>query len=101
MPAGMPEMGLPGAGGGRAMGNPLSGELTAEQRRILDYAKQRSGGAEITLAVNSPAMTTASYVIGSDDTVIGMGGFMGTDNTPSVGQLAGWVADGKLKFVLS
>jgi hypothetical protein len=45
-------------------------------------------------------MSMASYIIGTDETVIGMGGFMGADNSPSVAQLTGWVAEGKLKFVL-
>jgi len=91
---------LPG-GTAPAAGNPFSGgELTAEQRRILDYAKQHGEGAAITLAVNGPAMSMASYIIGTDETVIGMGGFMGADNSPSVAQLTGWVAEGKLKFVL-
>jgi hypothetical protein len=39
--------------------------------------------------------------IGSDKTVIGMGGFGGADNVPSVNQLANWTADGTLRFVLS
>ncbi|MER6791863.1 hypothetical protein [Amycolatopsis mediterranei] len=84
------------------MGNPFSGGgLTDEQRRIVDYAKRHSDGAAITLAVNSPAMMSANYIIGTDETVIGMGGFMGTDPSPSLDQLTGWVADGRLKFVLS
>src|SRR5205823_2028499 len=112
LPAGMPDMpgmpGLPGLPAGMprlngpgAMGDPFSGGLTGEQRRILDYAKQHDDGAAITLAVNSPAMATASYIINTDETVIGMGGFMGADNSPSLDQLAGWVAEGKLKCVLS
>ncbi|MFG1642882.1 ArnT family glycosyltransferase [Amycolatopsis sp. NPDC049252] len=91
---GRPEM--PGGGGFGAM----DGKLTDEQRRVLDYAKQHSGGAEITLAVDGSASTVASFVIGSDETVIGMGGFMGSDDSPSVGQLQQWTAEGKLKFVL-
>lgn len=98
MPSGpnpMPGMGFPGAGmsGG--------GELTQDQRRILDYAARNSDGAAITLAVNAPAMMAASYVIGSDETVIGMGGFGGADDAPSVDQLARWSADGTLRFVTS
>lgn len=101
MPAGMPGMGLPGANALGSMGDLFEGELTDEQRRILDYAKQHGDGAAITLAVNGPAMAMANYIISTDETVIGMGGFVGADNSPSVDQLAGWVAEGKLKFVLS
>ncbi|RAS60598.1 4-amino-4-deoxy-L-arabinose transferase-like glycosyltransferase [Lentzea atacamensis] len=90
-----PQIGMmPGMGGNR-------GELTEEQRRILNYAKENSGGAEITLAVSGPAQAAAPYIMGSDEVVIGMGGFSGSDNAPSVGQLQEWVSSGKLKFVLS
>ncbi|MCR6488795.1 glycosyltransferase family 39 protein [Amycolatopsis sp. OK19-0408] len=73
--------------------------LSAEQRRILDYA--RRDGTEITLAVNAEAGTVAPFLIDSDATVIGMGGFGGRDNAPSVAQLDRWLAEGKLRFVLS
>ncbi|WP_434439214.1 ArnT family glycosyltransferase [Lentzea sp. E54] len=81
-------------GGGR-------GELTDEQKRILRYAKENSGGAEITLAVAGPAQAASPYIMGSDEVVIGMGGFSGSDDAPSVDQLRTWVTEGKLKFVLS
>ncbi|MFD2473344.1 ArnT family glycosyltransferase [Amycolatopsis silviterrae] len=85
---------------GRGMADLMNGKLSAEQQRILAYAKQHSGGTAITLAVAGPAMTASSFVIGSDETVIGMGGFLGSDDSPSVGQLQQWTAEGKLKFVL-
>ena len=83
-------------GGGGGDGN---AKLSDEQRRILDYA--RANGTEITLAVNAEANSAAPFVIGSDANVIGMGGFGGRDNAPSVEQLGRWLAEGKLKFVLS
>ncbi|MFI6097025.1 ArnT family glycosyltransferase [Lentzea sp. NPDC051213] len=86
------------------MGGPGGGNrdvLTDEQRRILDYAKANSGGAEITLAVAGSAQGAAPYIMRSDEVVIGMGGFSGSDNAPSVDQLQAWVTEGKLKFVLS
>lgn len=73
--------------------------LSDEQRRILDYA--RRSGTEITLAVNAEAGAVAPYLIDSDATVIGMGGFGGRDDAPSVAQLDRWLAEGKLRFVLS
>jgi 4-amino-4-deoxy-L-arabinose transferase-like glycosyltransferase len=107
MPGGMAMPGMPsGANPRPGMGFPSAGmsgggELTEDQRRILDYAARNSDGAAITLAVNAPAMMAASYLIGSDETVIGMGGFGGTDDAPSVDQLARWSADGTLRFVTS
>ncbi|WP_410644918.1 ArnT family glycosyltransferase [Amycolatopsis sp. lyj-346] len=87
-----PRMVLGGGGDGGA-------KLSDEQQRILGYA--RENGTEIALAVNSEAGTVASFIIGSDATVIGMGGFGGRDDTPSVAQLDRWLAEGKLRFVLS
>ncbi len=73
--------------------------LSDEQRRILDYA--RRDGTEVTLAVNAEASAVAPFLIDSDATVIGMGGFGGRDNAPSVAQLDRWLAEGKLRYVLS
>ncbi|WP_330272808.1 glycosyltransferase family 39 protein [Lentzea sp. NBC_00516] len=89
-----PQIGtMPGPGGGR-------GELTDEQKRILNYAKENSGGAEITLAVAGSAQMASPFIMRTDEVVIGMGGFSGSDNAPSVDQLQSWVSEGKLKFVL-
>lgn len=78
----------------------MSGSLDAEQRRILTYAQAHSGAARIALAVEGGAMAAESYLLGSDATVIGMGGFSGGDPAPTVQQLAQWVGQGQLRFVL-
>jgi 4-amino-4-deoxy-L-arabinose transferase-like glycosyltransferase len=87
-----PRMVLGGGGGDGAT-------LSDEQRRILGYA--RENGTAITLAINSEANTVAPFIIDADATVIGMGGFGGRDDVPSVAQLDRWLAEGKLRFVLS
>ncbi|MEU4251468.1 glycosyltransferase family 39 protein [Amycolatopsis sp. NPDC026612] len=87
-----PRLVLSGGGGDTA-------KLTGEQRRILGYA--RRNGTEITLAVNAEAGAVAPFLIDSDALVIGMGGFGGRDDAPSVAQLDRWLAEGRLKFVLS
>ncbi|WP_026257489.1 ArnT family glycosyltransferase [Actinopolymorpha alba] len=94
--------GTPGRQPRLMTGGPVKGsdKLTAEQRRILNYAKQHGDGAEITLAVEGGANGAGVYIIDSDETVIGMGGFSGSDNAPSVAQLQEWVSNGTLKFVL-
>jgi 4-amino-4-deoxy-L-arabinose transferase-like glycosyltransferase len=78
----------------------MSGSLTADQRQILSYAQVHSGGARIALAVEGGAMSAESYLLNSNATVIGMGGFSGGDPAPTVQQLAQWVQQGQLKFVL-
>lgn len=102
-PGGMPGMpsGGGGFGGGRMGGD--SAELTAGQRKILDYAREHGDGTAITLAVDGNAMAASPYIMGAEDgdVVIGMGGFGGADNAPSVDQLRTWVADGTLRFVAS
>lgn len=104
LPGGMPGMpGMPSGGGGFG-GGPMGGdlaELTAGQRKVLDYAREHGDGAAITLAVDGNATAAAPFVMGAEegDVVIGMGGFGGMDNSPSVDQLRTWVADGTLRFV--
>jgi 4-amino-4-deoxy-L-arabinose transferase-like glycosyltransferase len=92
--SGGPQLGLVRVGGGGG-----GATLSDEQRRILDYA--RKNGTEITLAINSEANTVAPFIIDADGTVIGMGGFGGRDDVPSIAQLDRWLAEGKLRFVLS
>ncbi|MGW5722099.1 ArnT family glycosyltransferase [Amycolatopsis sp. NPDC003865] len=91
----------PGGPGPRVIrsGGDGTATLSDVQRRILDYA--RRNGTEITLAVNAEAGAVAPFLIDSDATVIGMGGFGGRDDAPSVAQLDRWLAEGKLRFVLS
>lgn len=91
----------PGRGNrGPMMGGPSGGELTDEQKRILDYAEEHGDGAEITLAIAGSAQAASPYIMRTDEVVIGMGGFSGSDDAPSVDQLRQWVSEGKLKFVL-
>ncbi|MGW3563876.1 ArnT family glycosyltransferase, partial [Streptomyces sp. NPDC000941] len=109
-PSGMPS-GFPGFGGGSGgngspggmggLGRLLGGtDLTADQRKILDYAVERSGSARISLAVEGGANGASTFILNSDATVIGMGGFIGTDNAPSVQQLETWTRKGELRYVL-
>jgi 4-amino-4-deoxy-L-arabinose transferase-like glycosyltransferase len=86
----------------RTVGGSGSGaQLTADQRRILAYVTKNAGGAQIVLAVEGGSMQSSGYIIDSDAAVIGMGGFSGSDNAPSVGLLTSWKAQGRLGFVLS
>jgi 4-amino-4-deoxy-L-arabinose transferase-like glycosyltransferase len=86
----------------RAGGFGSSGtQLTSEQNKILNYVRQNDDGAAITLAIEGGAMVASPFILGSNDVVIGMGGFSGTDNVPSISQLQHWVSDGTLRFVLA
>jgi 4-amino-4-deoxy-L-arabinose transferase-like glycosyltransferase len=89
------------AGGQRAGGFGTSAaRLTTQEAGILDYARRNDGGAVITLAVEGGAPVASPFILASNDLVIGMGGFSGTDNAPSVSQLQQWVQTGELRFIL-
>ncbi|MFF3500269.1 ArnT family glycosyltransferase [Streptomyces sp. NPDC003247] len=74
--------------------------LTADQRKILDYAVEHAPDARIKLAVSGGANAANAFILGSDETVIGMGGFSGTDDAPSTAQLEQWTENGELRYVL-
>ncbi|HET9257806.1 MAG TPA: glycosyltransferase family 39 protein, partial [Pseudonocardiaceae bacterium] len=96
--AGPPERGR-GAGPAR-MRAPATDELTAEQRGILAYAQAHAGDMPITLAVEGGARAAETYLISTDATVVGMGGFSGQDPAPTVTTLAQWVQRHQLRYVL-
>ncbi|MFI6624302.1 glycosyltransferase family 39 protein [Streptomyces sp. NPDC050528] len=93
----------PGAGSGGAPGGPGGGgdaKLTADQRKILRYAVEHAPDARIKLAVEGGALTASTFILGTDEIVIGMGGFTNSDNAPSVAQLTKWTKDGELRYIL-
>lgn len=79
--------------------NMARGSLNPQQRRLLDYARAHADGARIALAVEGGAMGAESYILNTDATVIGMGGFSGGDPAPAVQQLSDWVNSGQLRFI--
>jgi hypothetical protein len=89
--------GFPGFPGGGRGGN----TLTADDQKILDYVTKNAPNARIKLAVEGGAMASEAYIVHSDVTVIGMGGFMGSDDAPSVDLLKQWKSQGALGFVLT
>ncbi|WHT17689.1 glycosyltransferase family 39 protein [Crossiella sp. CA-258035] len=101
-----PEGAQGGAGGPRLVtgGRRFGGSgaaLSAEQKKILAYTTANARGAEIVLAVEGGSMGASPFLINSDVTVIGMGGFSGGDPAPSLDQLSRWQAEGRLAFVLT
>jgi 4-amino-4-deoxy-L-arabinose transferase-like glycosyltransferase len=78
----------------------MAGELTANQATILAYAQAHSGSSRIVLAVEGGARAAEPYLIHSDATIIGMGGFSGQDPAPTVATLAEWVQQRQLRYAL-
>ncbi|MCX2733647.1 glycosyltransferase family 39 protein [Saccharopolyspora sp. NFXS83] len=88
---GLPQGGMPGGMGGDS--------LSDEQKSLLAYVADNAGDREIPLAVEGGAMGAGTYIINSDLRVVGMGGFMGSDDAPSVALLTEWKQQGELGFV--
>lgn len=94
---------FPGGGSGRAPGGGGGfgdGELTADQRRIIEYAVAHAPAARIKLAVEGGALNASAFILGTDQTVIAMGGFTNSDNAPSTAQLEKWTENGQLRYIL-
>jgi 4-amino-4-deoxy-L-arabinose transferase-like glycosyltransferase len=99
----MAQAGPPGHARGTVPARPqdaMAGELTAHQVAILAYAQAHSGGSRITLAVEGGARAAEPYLIHSEATIIGMGGFSGQDPAPTAATLAGWIQQRQLRYVL-
>jgi 4-amino-4-deoxy-L-arabinose transferase-like glycosyltransferase len=79
----------------------MGGEsLSAEQQKLINYVQAAAGDLKVPLAISGGSMGASSYIINSNLTVIGMGGFSGSDDAPSVAQLTEWKQSGQLGFVL-
>lgn len=81
------------------MGGRGGESLTEEERKMLDYVRANAGDLDVPLAVEGGSMAASSYIINSDVRVVGMGGFSGSDEAPSVAQLAEWKRSDQLGYV--
>ncbi|MCC5479246.1 glycosyltransferase family 39 protein [Streptomyces barringtoniae] len=93
----------PGRGGSLArrgsVGANGSGSLTADQRRLLDYARAHQGSATYVFA--AAAWSTASpYILATGAHVLPLGGFSGRVPFPTLAQFRRLADDGKLRYVL-
>jgi 4-amino-4-deoxy-L-arabinose transferase-like glycosyltransferase len=84
--------GLPGDGGG------LGGNTS--DSALLSYLVANQGGATWIVAINS-AQEAGSIEIATGLPVMAMGGFTGSDPTPTLEQLKSYIASGRLRFVLA
>jgi 4-amino-4-deoxy-L-arabinose transferase-like glycosyltransferase len=80
--------------GGGAMGG--GGSLSTE---VITYLEANQGSAKYLVAATG-SQTTASIIIATGKPVVTIGGFSGSDATPTVSQLANMVKNGELKYVL-
>ena len=104
-PVGQPPVGQPpvGFGGGQgpigAGGGGPDGQNVASSQALLDYLVANRGSAAWIVAVSS-ANQAGSMELATGQPVMAMGGFSGSDPTPTLAQLQSYVASGQLRFVL-
>ncbi|HEY4189025.1 MAG TPA: hypothetical protein VGM28_01270, partial [Candidatus Limnocylindrales bacterium] len=87
------------AGGGGITAIPGDGDLTLASDALVDYLLANQGEATWLVAVTS-ANQAAPIQLASGVPVMAMGGFMGSDPAPTLDQLRGDVAAGRLRYVL-
>ncbi|WP_108987155.1 ArnT family glycosyltransferase [Streptomyces coelicoflavus] len=97
-PAGGPsgEGGRMGAGGG-GMGGLLNGaEVGDEAKKLLET----DADAYTWVAASVGSQNAASYQLGTGDPVMAIGGFNGTDPSPTPAQFKKYVADGRIHYFI-
>ncbi|MDM7855261.1 glycosyltransferase family 39 protein [Cellulomonas alba] len=84
--------GGPGGGGMRGLldGASVSAELTA----LLE----RDAGRYTWVAATVGSQNAASYQLAAQESVMAIGGFNGSDPSPTLEQFEAWVADGKVHY---
>jgi 4-amino-4-deoxy-L-arabinose transferase-like glycosyltransferase len=87
--AGMPQDGGPGGG----MGGQVSSEL-------ISYLEANQGSATY-LAATTNSQAAASIILASDQPVMSLGGFTGSDPILTVDQFANLVESGEVRYVLA
>ncbi|MYT70324.1 phospholipid carrier-dependent glycosyltransferase [Streptomyces sp. SID8367] len=95
----MPGMGERGAGGGGGggMGGLLNGaEVSSKAKKLLE--KNASDYTWVAATVGS--QNQASYQLATGDPVMAIGGFNGTDPSPTLAQFKQYVADGKIHYFI-
>ncbi|MER5947573.1 glycosyltransferase family 39 protein [Streptomyces sp. NPDC001904] len=92
---GMPG-GMRGAGGG-GMGGLLNGaEVSSEAEALLE----RNAGDFTWVAATVGSQNQASYQLATGDPVMAIGGFNGTDPSPTLAQFKQYVAEGKIHYFI-
>jgi hypothetical protein len=67
---------------------------------LLKYLKAHKGSAKYLMATFG-TMTAAPYITASGENIVPIGGFDGSDPSPTLKQVKTWIAKGDLKYVLA
>ncbi|WP_019054926.1 glycosyltransferase family 39 protein [Streptomyces prunicolor] len=87
-----------GMGGGGGVGGLLNGAtVTSAAKKLL----QTDAGKYTWVAASIGSQNAASYQLATGDPVMAIGGFNGTDPSPTLAQFKKYVADGKIHYFIS
>ncbi|MGV9942228.1 ArnT family glycosyltransferase [Streptomyces sp. NPDC003401] len=90
--------GGPAGGGGGGMGGLINGAtVTDEAKKLLDTDSDRYTWAAAAIG----SQNAASYQLATGDPVMAIGGFNGTDPSPTLAQFKQYVADGRIHYFIS
>ena len=81
------------------MGGGPGGESSTADAALVRYLTANQGSAKYLVAAMT-SHTSAPIIIASGKPVVTIGGFSGTDPTPTVAQLSKLVQSGQLRYVL-
>ncbi|MFI5818724.1 glycosyltransferase family 39 protein [Streptomyces rishiriensis] len=87
-----------GMGGGGGVGGLLNGASVTDQAKKLLEA---DSGKYTWAAAAIGAQNAASYQLATGDAVMAIGGFNGTDPSPTLAQFEQYVADGRIHYFVS
>ncbi|MFF4270660.1 ArnT family glycosyltransferase [Streptomyces sp. NPDC001536] len=87
--------GMPGGGG---MGGLINGATVSDEAKKLLEA---DADDYTWAAATTGAQNAASYQLATDESVMAIGGFNGTDPSPTLAQFKEYVADGKIHYYIS
>ena len=88
-----------GGDGAVVRGGGGPGQASVTSTSLVDYLVANKGNATWIVAVNG-AQEAGSIELASGDAVMAMGGFSGSDPTPTLAQLQEYVRTGELRYVL-
>ncbi|MFF6989338.1 glycosyltransferase family 39 protein [Streptomyces sp. NPDC010273] len=87
-----------GMGGGGGVGGLLNGAtVTSAAKKLL----QTDAGTYTWVAASIGSQNAASYQLATGDPVMAIGGFNGTDPSPTLAQFQKYVADGRIHYFIS
>ncbi|MFS8203302.1 ArnT family glycosyltransferase (plasmid) [Streptomyces sp. CWNU-52B] len=90
--------GTGGGGGGGGMGGLLNGATVSSEAKAL---LEKNSAQYTWTAAAVGAQNAASYQLSTGDPVMAIGGFNGSDPSPTLAQFKKYVADGKIHYFIS